>query len=139
MLFVAMLANREMPWESLEENLDLKRRGLFSSFLHAMFKRRAVEHRFSDDSTVNSLSWLATMLQEQHGNIFFLESLNPGWLPTRKQRWLAKAATVLACAMLCAVVFALNDLLFSLLAGLRTVSCASWNDRGWLPSTTPSF
>jgi DNA polymerase III delta prime subunit len=119
MLSVAMLANREMQWESLEDNSDLERRRLFSSFLHAMFKRRAVGRRFSDDSTVNSLSWLATMLQKQHGNIFFLESLNPGWLPTRKQRWLAKAATVLACATVCAVVFALNDVLFSLLAGLH--------------------
>jgi hypothetical protein len=117
MLSVAMLAHREMAWEGLEENLDLKRRRLFSSFLHAMFKRRAVEHRFSNDATVKSLSWLATMMQKQ-GNIFFLESLNPGLLPT-KQRWLTKAATVLACAILCAVIFALNDVLFSLLGGLH--------------------
>lgn len=121
MLWVAMLAYREIPVGIVKKgSLDQKRQQLFASFVSAMFKRRAVELRYAKEATLHSLSWLARVLQRRQQTIFFLETLQPNWLSTRKQRWLFKAGTVVACAMVCAICLVLTaPLLAVLIRGLK--------------------
>jgi hypothetical protein len=63
MLWVAMLAYREAPLETVkEESREMTRKRLFTSFVDAMFKRRSIEVRYTQADTLSWLSWLASAL-----------------------------------------------------------------------------
>ncbi|MGA7414532.1 MAG: NACHT domain-containing protein, partial [Bryobacteraceae bacterium] len=91
MLWVAMLAYRDSPVHiDKAEDLDHKRLHLLKTFVLAMFRRRAVESRYTERSTLHWLSRLASALQREQQTVFYLESLRPTWLPIYGYPWLSK-------------------------------------------------
>jgi hypothetical protein len=115
MLWVAILAYREAPLEfSKEENFDQRRRRVFANFVDSMFKRRSAETRYTQEQTVHWLSCLASALTRNSQTVFYLENLRVQWLPTRTQRWLSEAGTVVANL----IVSGLSGLTVGLTSGL---------------------
>ena len=138
MLWVAMLACREGPVEfAKQEEPEQTRWRLWESFVSAMFLRRTVDLRYSRETALRWLSWLAFSMESSKQTIFYPEELEANWLTTR-QRWLFRAGTV-GCGALCALVFGLvnGDLLFSLLLVLVFVISDSIAEFG--PANTLQF
>jgi hypothetical protein len=128
MLWVAMLAYRDAAVEvSREGTLEQRRRLLFANFVDAMYKRRSLETRYTQQHSVDWLSWLASRLTQNKQTVFYLENLRPDWLPTRTQRWLCGAAVTVASGLIAGLIvgliFGLSEdpiggLLYGLVAGL---------------------
>lgn len=59
---------------------------LFRAYVDSMFARRSIDTRYSRAQTIRWLSWLARALVQQSQTVFFLERLQPSWLPTRRAR-----------------------------------------------------
>jgi hypothetical protein len=82
------LAYQGSPAEGLPKSSSLEdlRGHLFATYVKRMFERRAVAARYSDDQTLRSLGWLARALIKQDQTTFYLERMQPEWLPTRALR-----------------------------------------------------
>jgi hypothetical protein len=52
---------------------------------------------YPDADTLPWLGWLAERMGEQ--SVFYPDWMQPGWLPTRRQRWLATTGLGLAAAL----------------------------------------
>src|SRR5579871_267742 len=105
MLWVAMLAYRYSPAEvSQRWSSEQQRSQLFAKFVDAMFKRRAVESRYTPAQFVKWLSWLANRLKTADQSVFYLEDLRARRLPRFFQRCLAVVGTVLGCGLIFALV-----------------------------------
>lgn len=97
LLWVAMLAYRNASVNlSREGTIEDRRQELFASFVEAMFKRRSANVRYQPEQTTHWLSWLASLLSRNNQTVFYLEGLRIEWLTTRRQRWLARALTIVA-------------------------------------------
>ena len=100
LLWVAMLAYRNAPVNFCRQGtIEDRRRELFASFVEAMFKRRSANVRFRPEETTQWLSWLASALSRNNQTVFHLEALRLEWLATRRQRWLARALTIVASGL----------------------------------------
>jgi hypothetical protein len=68
---------------------DLKRR-LLAAYVDRMFDRRRHDPRFPRERTLHWLGWLASALPRRSQSVFYLERLQPEWLPARAHRgWYA--------------------------------------------------
>jgi hypothetical protein len=65
-----------------------RRTQLFDTYVDQMFKRRTrvAATRFPKEQTLHWLGWLASSLNNQAQTVFYLDRLQPEWLPTREQR-----------------------------------------------------
>ena len=101
MLWVAMLAYRDAPVEiAVEDSFEQRRKRLFAKFVEAMFERRSAESGYTQHHTVSWLCWLARTLTRDEQTTFYLEILREEWLPSRWERWLSKAGTILTCSVI---------------------------------------
>ena len=67
-----------------------RRTELLNAYVLRMFRRRRADARFPADRTVQWLAWLAGALDRRSQVAFYLEHLQPRWLPTpRERRWYA--------------------------------------------------
>jgi hypothetical protein len=64
------------------------RRHLFAAYVRRMLQRRGGSGPYPAGQTESWLTWLAQKMFQHNQTIFLLEQLQPGWLPTRGQRWL---------------------------------------------------
>ena len=64
-----------------------RRRHLFDAYIEAMFKRRSQETRYPQQRTLHWLCWLAHQMTWQNQTEFFVERLQPDWLPTRAMQF----------------------------------------------------
>ncbi|MDQ2995512.1 MAG: NACHT domain-containing protein [Chloroflexota bacterium] len=64
-----------------------QRERVFAAYIDRMFRRRGTDVRYSRAQTMRWLTWLAGALSRHTQTIFFLERLQPDWLPTRRTRW----------------------------------------------------
>jgi hypothetical protein len=68
--------------------LATRRQRLFDTYVNSMFRRQAPDKRFSREQTVGWLSWLASQMYHFRQTPLLLEQIQPGWLPSRRWRWL---------------------------------------------------
>ena len=89
LLAIMTLAYQDEPIDvPLEHNaVDLHRTQLFAAYVDRMFARRRADTRYQQQQTIRWLTWMARALQQQAQTVFFLERLQPDWLPTRAARW----------------------------------------------------
>ncbi len=122
MLSVMTLAYRGLPVEDLPpfETTEARRRHLFDTYLQRMFERRGADDRYSPQETTIQLSWLAKKMSAQAQTVFLIEQLQPGWLPSRGQRWAYTLGSRIISAFVPAIVLGLVLLNFP-------VSCLSIN------------
>ncbi len=88
MLSVLTLAYAGKPVEGLvmTGTAEMRRRYLFEAYVHWMLQRRGSQERYSQEQTMHWLTWLAWQLTQQNQTEFYLERLQPEWLPKSRQR-----------------------------------------------------
>jgi len=64
--------------------------------------------RFNQPQTIHWLAWLASTLKKNNKPVFYLEDLQFGWLPTRRQQLLTKAAAAILFAIVFTLFFSLG-------------------------------
>jgi TIR domain/NACHT domain len=73
------------PVPSLGTAVD-RRNQLFGSYVNQMLRRRAAEKRYTPEQLVRWLRWLADRMANHSKTVFYLEQLQPDWLPHRQRR-----------------------------------------------------
>jgi NACHT domain len=65
-----------------------RRNHLFKTYVERMFQHRGSNERYPRERTLYWLYWLANQLfQHGMGTDFYIERMQPDWLPPRMQRW----------------------------------------------------
>ena len=89
--------------------LENRRTHVLATYTDAMFARRAKISPYTREQTEHWLTWLAQTMQDHNQSIFYLEWMQPDWLPGQRQQRLVTFATSI-----------LGGLLYGLLAGLQS-------------------
>lgn len=88
MLSMMTLAYYRMP-EEVARSLGERKMGrtlLFDVYVERMVRYRGGELLYEPEQTIQWLSWLAQKMSQFNQTIFFLEGLQPNWLPRSLQR-----------------------------------------------------
>lgn len=121
MLTIVTLACTGEPVEILRRRGSSEewRQHLFTAYVDRMFRRRRAVAGYTRQQTEHWLSWLAWQMGQHSQTIFYLEQVQPDYLP-HGQRWLptqgARLLAGLLGALLGGVVFGLSMWLASMLA-----------------------
>jgi eukaryotic-like serine/threonine-protein kinase len=112
MLTIVSLAYAGQPAGALRTRATLaeRRQSLFATYVDRMFQRRSAVTRYTRQQTERWLAWLAWQLDQHSQTDFYLERLQPDWLPAGR-RSLPTQGTRLVAGMV-------GGLLGGLLAGL---------------------
>jgi eukaryotic-like serine/threonine-protein kinase len=88
MLTIVTLAYAGQPVaEPRRGNLsEPQNRPLFATYINRMFQRRGVSTRYTHQQTEHWLAWLAWQMTQHSQTVFYLERMQPDWLPPR-QHW----------------------------------------------------
>jgi len=134
-----------MPAEAIATRGTLQeRRGqLFATYVERMFARRCGDKCYSDLRTRHWLGWLARALTRQDQTIFYLERLQPEWLPTSDlRRWytvIDRLGSGLLVGLVVGLVFGLaGGLVGALFGGPHEPSGHWWPGRAVMRSEPPS-
>jgi TIR domain-containing protein/NACHT domain-containing protein len=91
------------------------RQRLFATYVERMFQRRGARTRYTRQQTERWLAWLAWQMTQHSQTVFYLERLQPDWLP-QEQRWWFPIGLPVTCGL---AVGLLAGLTRGLLAGLH--------------------
>jgi hypothetical protein len=110
LLSILTLAYREISIKELQalNTIESQRRYLFSIYVRQMFKRRGSNHPFPDKQTIFWLSWMAQKMVESSLTVFLLESIQPAWLATNRQRQLYTISLMLFTGLPIGLLFGLS-------------------------------
>ena len=88
MLSVLTLAYSGMPVENLlsDGSIEMRRRMLFADYVHRMLQRRGIQNDYASQHTMLWLSWLARQLIQHNLTEFYIERMQPDWLPDNRSR-----------------------------------------------------
>jgi NACHT domain len=97
MLIALTLAYAGKPVEELMmmETAEMRRRHIFETYVHRMLQRRGSQVHYPHEQTMHWLTWLAWQLTQQNQTEFYLERLQPEWLPKSRQRRTYRLVSVL--------------------------------------------
>ena len=119
MLSMMTLAYYRMP-EDVALSLGDRQMGrtlLFDVYVERMARYRGGESLYEPEQTVQWLGWLAQKMSQFNQTIFFLEGLQPNWLPREQQRQFAAGLRFRLAGLF---------VLIGLLAGLVGLAVADW-------------
>lgn len=68
------------------ETLDLRQKRLFETYVKRVLERRGGRAPYTSEQTVRWLSWLAKSMHRHDQTVFYVERLQPDWLPTQRQQ-----------------------------------------------------
>jgi hypothetical protein len=126
MLSIAALAYQGRSAEEIPSSGSVgeHRSQLWEAYTDAMFHRRAKAAPYSREQTEHWLTWLASAMQDHHQSMFYLEWMQPDWLPKQKQQALVHTIASLMSSLL----FGLSaGLCFGLLTGVSFWGFASFS------------
>jgi len=88
MLNVIILAYRDKTAKDLPQlgTLEEQQQQIFERYVERMLEQRAVMGKFSPQQTRKWLIWLAQHMKQHQLTDFYLERLQPEWLPTQRSR-----------------------------------------------------
>src|SRR5262249_38836922 len=117
MLTIVTLAHSGEPVRALpiHKPPEAQRRHLFAVYVDRMFQRRGTITPYTRQQTERWLAWLARAMQDHSQTMFYLEWMQPDWLPRQRQQRLVTLLTVVMCGLLGGLV---NGLVFGLYEGL---------------------
>jgi hypothetical protein len=105
MLSIAALAYAEKS--ALEVQVvgvpEVRRRHLFDAYIQAMFSRRSKQGSSKQRQTTSWLSWLADRMVHYNQTVYYIERMQPDWLPYR-QRWISTIGIALVIGLIGALV-----------------------------------
>lgn len=70
----------------LKGSLEARRAALFDAYIEAMFRRRDTTALYTSAQTRHWLSWLAQAMVRHDQTVFYLEHMQPDWLPKVRAR-----------------------------------------------------
>ena len=70
----------------LSGTLEERRDHLFGAYVDQMFRRRGVDRRYTPQQIIHWLTWLAWQMARHSQTVFYIERLQPDWLPGEKRR-----------------------------------------------------
>src|SRR5262249_22733892 len=100
---------------------------LFAAYTDAMFRRRAKAVPYRREQTEHWLAWLARAMKAHDQNEFFLEWMQPEWLPGQRQQRLVTCITSVITGLGCGLLSGLGGglrsgrlggLIFGLIGGV---------------------
>ncbi|HZU03908.1 MAG TPA: protein kinase, partial [Ktedonobacteraceae bacterium] len=127
MLSILTLTYHGMPVEELlRGGIAPTRQQVFERYTERMLSRRGTIPSYSPQQTKGWLSWLARQMQRQGQTVFYLERLQPDWLPSSRllrayHRWAIRLPGVLIGILLCLAITGLGSgtvIMTTLLGGL---------------------
>ena len=74
----------------LSGTLEERHTRLFEAYVDQMFRRRGVASCYTQQQTVHWLTWLAWQMVQRNQTVFYIERLQPDWLPG-SQRWVYRS------------------------------------------------
>ena len=88
MLSITALAYKGRSADAIPSSgtVDEHRTHLFAAYTDAMFHRRAKSTRYTRQQTEHWLTWLARAMNGHNQSIFYLEWMQPNWLPIQRQQ-----------------------------------------------------
>ena len=88
LLNIIALAYRDVPIDEIKSIATLQEhhRHLFSTYVQGMFVRYHTNMQYSREQALHWLSWLASQMVKRSQTIFYIERLQPEWLPESKHR-----------------------------------------------------
>ena len=103
------LVPQDFPREALAgqdaDNIEIRRRYLFETYIDAMFKRKGkAQQSYAKEETLSWLSWLAQRMTQHSQTVFLIEGMQPDWLQSRRQRWSYLLSLSLVCGFFAAIV-----------------------------------
>jgi hypothetical protein len=106
MLSIAALAYQNASVDAVQTqgSVDERRERLFATYVDAMFERRSKEHTYTRTQTERWLKWLAGQMVDHNQSVFYLERMQPDWLPRRWKRTTVQLAIAIAYILLFGVV-----------------------------------
>ncbi len=81
-------------------SLELRRRQLFAAYVQRMFERRGATTNYTLEQTTHHLTWLARQLDRDNQVEFYVEQMQPYWLPSIGTHRLYRGITTVILAML---------------------------------------
>ena len=76
-------------------SLEQRRTHLFENYTRRMFERRSKVTAYTPEQTIRWLTWLARSLMHNNLSIFYVEWMQPDWLPSRAQRWIVAMVPIM--------------------------------------------
>jgi len=120
MLNIVTVAYADQPESQprLSGTLKEQRDHLFGAYVDQMFRRRGIVRRYTPQQTIHWLKWLAWQMVRHSQTVFYIERLQPDWLPGEK-RW-AFGLVVGLVSVLFGVLFGglVGRLFYGLFSGL---------------------
>jgi hypothetical protein len=98
MLQILILTYLDLPNIALPmlNTIEERRRYIFDKYIDRMFKRRSATLYFPNyQQNIHWLTWLAQQMTIHGQTVFYMEHLQPNWLP-RVQRWIPKQGISMA-------------------------------------------
>jgi hypothetical protein len=119
LLSVMTLAYYRMPVDIAISLGDpaIGRKLLFDVYVERMSRYRGGDKVYDPRDTVHWLAWLAERMEQQNRTIFFLENMQPGWLPSSARKQFARSSKLLVGGVF---------LGSGLLAGLLGIPAYDW-------------
>jgi NACHT domain len=122
LLSVVALAYRDKPAAAVRasDTVEERRRRVLDDYVHAMLSRpRASDGTpaYGDEQTTSWLAWLARVMSAHGQSVFYLDWMQPDWLPSRAQRRLVTAGTAVAAGLACGLASGLGAGLNALVSG----------------------
>jgi hypothetical protein len=127
LLSIVTLTYQGMPAAAVRAmgSAEDRRRHLFAGYVDRMLQRRARSRSPTPPAqTLRWLGWLARSMRDRSQSVFYLEQLQPDWLPGR-QRWLVTTGPALALGIATALIAFPFVSYSSLVAGLA-IGILAW-------------
>lgn len=88
MLSVLSLAyqGRHVENRTASDSLESRRRQIVATYIERMLQRRGARRHYSPQRIMHWLGWLAQQMLQHHQMEFFIERMQPDWLPDLRSR-----------------------------------------------------
>jgi DNA polymerase III delta prime subunit len=131
MLNVLTVAYQGVPRKevAVTGSFEMKQEQVFASYVQRMLTRRTPNTRYTPQQTMHWLSWLAQQMKRHNQMEFYIERMQPDWLPKIQLGWLSYSTFVrLGVVLISGLVFGLiYGLLDELAFGLPSKLLSNFN------------
>jgi len=121
MLSVLTLAYHDLPVNKrlTADSPMMLQRQVLEAYVHRMLQRRGTETHYASQQTLHWMAWLAERLMQHNQTVFYIEQMQPDWLPSTRSRQLYQLIVRLIVGLVVGLIVGLvNALVSGLIPGL---------------------
>ena len=108
LLAIVTLTYQGMPASAVRAmgSAQERRRHLLAGYVERMLQRRARSRSPTPPAqTLRWLGWLARSMHDHDQTVFYLEQLQPDWLPSHRQQWLVTTGFAVIVGVVVTIVW----------------------------------